>query len=355
MAKAQTTTPTNEFVETLMKNEWKKAEAEAKVAQLTKAINEKFPNAKPEFVHGTLKAAISSLIKSKIEQIEGTCVGFGPKQDSNSFAKRKAYEVYNQDPQRAAQDKFVVTDKDGKVVFEKDDKGNLKRDDKGNAIPMAADNREFIDPDTKKMKNSRWGKALGEVIQRDAYFIVNVNGKNKFVRAFGDFDVKMGYKYTIYGSLSAKGYITVPKNGPGVKDGKLLDDVVYWNLFNGTAQDDDLAVPLGESVDVLKNKPIVTKGFVTTVRQAGSRMMVVINDDSMPEGMVCFVADEALNEEAETLSAGNEIVLIGRIGESVDKTDGKIRRNITMMGFASNPESDKIASAVRELDQELYS
>lgn len=345
----------NEFVDTLVKNDWKKADAEAKVAQLTKAINAKFPNAKPDFVQGTLKAAINTLTKSKIEQIEGVCVGFGAKQDSNSFAKRKAYEVYEQDPVRAAQDKFVVTDKDGKVVFEQDDKGNLKRDNKGNPIPVAADNREFIDPDTKKMKNNRWGKPLGENIQRDAYFIVNVGGKNKFVRAFGDFDVKMGYQYSIYGSMSSKGYITVPKTGPGIKGDKLIDDVDYWKIFNTTAQDDDLAVPLGESVDVLKNKPLVTHGFVTTVRQAGTRMMVVINDDSMPEGMVCFVADEALNSEAETLSAGNEIVLIGRIGESTDKVTGELRRNITMMGFASNPESDKIASAVRELDSELYS
>jgi hypothetical protein len=345
----------NEFVDTLVKGGWKLVDAEAKIDQITKAINSKFPKATPEFVQSTLKASVNKLLRSHIEQMEGVCVGYDVKQDSNSFAKRKAYEVYEQDPVRAAQDKFVVTDVDGKVVFEKDEKGNLKRDNKGNTVPLAADNREFIDPDTKKMKNAKWGKALGEVIQRTAWFIMDVNEKRKFVRAFGNFDVKLGYQYTLYGSMSKTGNITIPVTGPGVKAGKLLDDVDYWKVFNDTAQNDDLAVPLGESVDILKNKPIVTKGFVTTVRQAGTRMMIVINDDSMPEGMVCFVADEGLNEEAEALSAGNEIVLIGRIGESVDKTDGKIRRNITTFGFASNPESDKIASAVRELDSELYS
>ena len=342
----------NEFVDMLVEHEWSKTDAEAKIQQLTANIKKNFPEGDQAFVDATIKAALAKLLKSKIEQIpDALCVGFSRKQDSNSFSKRKAKEIYAQNPQKAVQDKYVVVDDANKVVFEVDPKTKERILDPvtKEPIPVAADNREFVDQ-AGKMKNSRWGKALGEKIQRDAYFIVG----GKFVRAFGNFDVKMGYMYTIYGSMSAKGYITVPEQGPGVRGGVMLDDVAYWDAVNKVAQADDLAVSLGDTKDVLKNKPLVTKGFVTTVRQAGTRVMVVLNDDTMPEGMVCFTDDEAMNKEAELLGSGNEIIVIGRMSENEDKVTHELRRSISMLGFASNPESDKIASAVRGLDSVLY-
>jgi len=339
------------FVETLVKNDWTTANAEAKVKQLTEAIQKKYPSATPEFVENTLKSAINTLTKSKIEVIQGVCVGFGKKQDSNSFAKMKAKEVWDQNPKLAADEKYVVVDADGSVVFETDDKGVQKVDKNGSPIPVWADNREFIDPDTKKMKNSRWGKALGEVIQRDAFFIVN----GKFARAFGNFDVQMGHEYQIFGTTSKKGYITIPKNSPGVKHVRMLEDAEYWTLVNKVAQVDDLAVQLGDVATMDKNKPVVTKGTVTTAREAGAFYMIVVTDDSYPDGYMCFSADEALNVECEALGAGNEIILVGKTGQSVDKVTKEVRKNISVYGFACNPESDKIAGAVRSLDDILYS
>lgn len=339
-----------DYIEQLMKSEYTKEQATEKVKQLTEALAKKFPAATAEFMDKTLKSAIQTLTKSKIEVITGLCVGFGKKQDSNNFTKMKAAEVWTQNPKLAVAEKWVVTDSNNSVVFETDDKGIQKKDKNGNPIPVWADNREFIDPDTKKMKNSRYGKALGENIQRDAYFIVG----GKFVRAFGNFDVQMGHEYQIFGTMSKKGYISIPKNSPGVKHVRMLEDVEYWNAVNAVAQKDDLAMSLGDVAVMAKNKPMATKGTVTVSRQAGSSWMVVITDDSFPDGYVCFAADEALNAECEALGAGNEIIVVGKTSESVDKETKEVRKNISLYGFASNPESDKIAGAVRGLDDILY-
>jgi len=339
------------YVDTLVKNDWTQANAEAKVKQLEDAIKKKFPAATPEFIAKTMTAAINTLTKSKIEVISGLCVGFGKKQDSNNFAKMKAKEIWDQNSTTAVAEKYVVVDSAGAVVFELDDKGKQIKDTHGNAVPVWADNRQFIDPDTQKMKNSRWGKALGENIQRDAYFIVD----GKFVRAFGNFDVQMGHEYQIFGTMSKKGYITIPKNSPGVKHVRMLDDIVYWKAVDTVAQKDDLAVPLGDVFDMAKNKPVVTKGTVTAARAAGSSYMIVITDETYPDGYMCFAADEALITECESLGAGNEIIVIGKTGESVDKETKEVRKNISVYGFASNPESDKVAGAVRSLDDVLYS
>jgi hypothetical protein len=336
--------------ETLIKNDWTKADADAKVAQLEAAIKKKFPNATPDFIDKTMKAAITTLTKSKIEQISGICVGFGRKQDSNNYAKMKAKEVWDQDPKLAVGEKYVVTDANGSVVFELDEHGKPRKDGQGNQIPVWADNRQFIDPDTKKMKNGRWGKALGEVIQRDSFFIVD----SKFTRVFGNIDVKIGYEYMIYGSMSKKGYISIPKNSPGVKVGKMLTSLEMWTAMEKVYKLDDLSMHLGDVADMEKNKPVATKGTVTRAQQAGSSYMVVISDDSYPDGYMCFAADEGLIEECEALGPGNEIIVIGKTGESTDKETKEVRKNISIYGFAVNPESDKIAGAVRSLDDVLY-
>lgn len=333
------------FVEMLVKGGWDKKDAEAKVKQLQTAVVEQNPKETDAFIEKALRHAIGTILRSKIEKITGICVGFGPKQDSNSFAKRKAWEVYKQNPQEAISGKYVALDAEGKVMFD----STLKYED-GSAKPIAADNREFLDPDTKRMKNRAYGKPLGENIQREALFIVN----KKFTRVFGSFDCKLGYEYTIFGVPSDKGYVTVPKNGPGLKIIRMLDDLDYWKIAYDVAQKDDMAVDLASVNDLPKNKHVVTMGTIVSVRESGKGMMVVLNSDTFQEGLVCFTADGELNDEINTLSPGNEIVAIGRTMETTDRQTGDKRRSMSFNGFASNPESAKVANAIKGLDSVMY-
>jgi len=328
---------TKPFVEMLVKGGWDKKEAEQKVKSLQNALVQQNPNEDEAFVEKTIRLAIGKILRSKIERLTGVCIGFGPKQDSNNFAKRKAMEIYEQNPTEAISGKYVAVNADGTLMM-KDNK------------PVPADNREFLDPDTKKMKNRNWGKPLGDNIQREAMFII---GK-KFTRVFGTFDCKLGYEYTIFGVPSEKGYVTVPKDGPGLKIVKMLEDAEFWKLANDVAEKDDMAVDLASVNDIPKNKHVVTAGTVVSVRESGKGMMIVLNSDTFQEGLVCFTADGELNDEINSLSPGNEIIAVGRTMETTDKVAGGTRRSMSFAGFAANPESAKTANAIKGLDSIMY-
>jgi hypothetical protein len=325
------------YVDQLIKGGWDKKEAEAKVKALQAAVIAQNPKENEAFQEKALKHAIGTILRSKIERLTGVCIGFGPKQDSNAFAKRKALEVYEQNPKEAIDGKFVAVNADGTLMME-------------NNKPVPADNREFLDPDTKKMKNRNWGKKLEENIQREGMFIVN----KQFVRVFGTYDCKIGYEYSIFGVPSDKGYITVPKNGPGIKVIRMLDDLDFWKLASEVAGKDDMAVDLASVNDIPKNKHVVTSGTVVTVRESGRGMMIVLNSDAFQEGLVCFTADGELNDEVNTLSPGNEIIAVGRTMETQDKVNGGVRRSLSFAGFASNPESAKLVGALKGLDAVMY-
>lgn len=328
---------TKQFVEQLVKGGWDKKEAEAKVKALQAAVVAQNPKETDAFHEKVMKTSIGKILSSKIERLTGVCMGFGPKQDSNSFAKRKAMEIYEQNPAEAIAGKYLAVDAEGKLLM-KDGK------------PVPADSREFLDPDTKKMPNRAWGKPLGENIQREALFIID----KKFTRVFGTFDCKLGYEYSIFGVPSEKGYVTVPKTGPGLKVIRMLDDVDFWKLASDVAAKDDLAIDLASVNELPKNKPVVTSGTVSSVRESGRGMMIVLNSDTFQEGLVCFTADGELNDEVGALAPGNEVIVSGRTMETIDKINGGTRRSLSFTGFAANPESAKIATASKGLDSVMY-
>lgn len=325
------------FVDQLVKGGWDKKEAEAKVKAIHAAVIAQNPKETEAFQEKALKIAIGKMLRSKIERLTGICIGFGPKQDSNAFAKRKALEVYEQNPKEAIEGKFVAVNADGTLMME-------------NGKPVPADNREFLDPDTKKMKNRNWGKKLEENIQREALFIIDKH----FIRVFGTFDCKIGYEYSIFGVPSDKGYVTVPKNGPGIKIIRMLEDLDYWKIASDVAQKDEMAIDLASVNDIPKNKHVVTEGTVDSVRESGKGMMIVLNSDAFQEGLVCFTADGELNTDVGQLGPGNEVIAVGRTMETQDKVNGGTRRSMSFMGFAMNPESAKVANAIKGLDSVMY-
>lgn len=357
----------SESIDALKASNWTQADAEKKVAEIVAAVNQRFAQSTTEMKEKTIRNAIRTLTKSKVEKLMAICIGFTRLQDSNNYDRMKALEVYAQDPARAAQEHYVVLEDPatgkvtldtavGRVKFREDPKTKAALlDTKGNKIPVAADHREYLDPDTKKYKNSNWGKELKETIQRTAWFIVmDDKGKGHFMRAFGKFDPKIGWEHAVFGVVSEKGYITVPANGPGVTPVRMLDDASYWKAVDAVAQYDDLAVQLSAILDMDKNKPFVAKGTITHVSESGS--MIAIDDDGVAESIAMFADDDAVKAEVQGLSAGNEVLVIATTTDMEDKRNpGQKKRNARLLGFACNPESDAIAANVDGLKDVIYS
>jgi hypothetical protein len=347
-----------DYINALVKANWTLADAKAKVEELVAKIKVTYPAKTPEFRENLLKTAVRTITASKIEKIVGVCVGFTRLDDSNRFDRGKALEIYGQDPSMAIREKYVLVDKEGRVIFATDAQGKPLYDTKGQQIPVVADHREFLDPDTKKYKNNRWGSELPVTIQRTGYFVVNdAAGKGHFVRAFGNFNVKLGDECTIYGTTSAKGYITIPKTGPGVVVTKMVSDVDLWKLVNDVAQYDDLAMTLESMKGLEKNKPFVSKGTLVRVSPSAKGAMFTLDDGTTAEAIACFPDDDLVgNEILENLGAGNEVIVIARTGDMEDKRNpGTLTRNANLFGFVCNPESDAVAGALDDMKDVMYS
>ncbi len=304
---------------------WDKKKATAKVAQLVKKAKEIAPGEKDETIESAVSMAIDKLIASRdSEKYEGTCLAVSDKTDRNGFIKRAALDAYEQNPVVAVQEKMVEVS-NGKVV------------------PL--DTRKFVDA-AQTMENRDYGKPLKETLQREAVFFID----NNVVRVFGDFDAITGMQYEVYGKKSAKSGIISVRH-PGVRLVGEAPANIYKDVYYAI-EHSPLAVPLDQVKDA--KGTIITTGFVRFEKETPFGHMIVIDDDSHPDGIVCFSASEVARDAMSNLAIGTEILAFGRPRMGKDKQTGEDRFSLNLTGVISNPESAKCASIVDSMDDLIY-
>jgi len=157
-------------------------------------------------------------------------------------------------------------------------------------------------------------------------------------------------EYEVYGKKNAKsGIISVRK--PGVK--------LVGEAPASTFRDAYIAVeksPLAVSLDAAKDAKgaIAVSGYVRFEKETSVGHMVVIDDDSMPDGVVCFSGSEAARDSMAKVPIGTEVIAFGRPTHSTDKTTGEPRFSLTLTGIVANPESAKCAGIADGMDDLLY-
>ena len=304
---------------------WDQKKADGKVAQLVKKAKELAPGEKDETIQSAVGMAIDRLLATAAaEKYVGVCLAVSDKTDRNAFAKRNALKAYEQNPVVAVQEKMVEV-KDGKV------------------IPL--DNRKYVDA-AQTMENREYGKPLREILQREGVFLVG----GEITRVFGNYDAVIGMEYEIYGKKSPKsGIISIRK--PGVKLSGEGPASTFKDAYYSVEKS-----PMAVSLDGVKEAKgaIVTTGFIRFEKETSNGHMVVMDDDSVPDGVVCFSGSEAARDAMAKLAVGTEILAFGRPSNTVNKETGEPRFSLILTGVVSNPESAKCAGIADGMDDLLY-
>lgn len=313
------------LVKKLVDAGWEQKKADNKVAQLVKKAKEIAPGEKDETIQAAVSMAIDRLLASaSAEKYVGVCLAVSDKTDRNAFAKRNALKAYEQNPVVAVQEKMV------EVV-------------NGQVVPL--DNRKYVDA-AQTMENRDYGKPLKEVLQREGVFLIG----GEIVRVFGNYDAIIGMEYEIYGKKAPKsGVISVRK--PGVKLSGEAPASTFKDAYTAVEKS-----PMAISLDSVKDAKgtIVTTGFVRFEKETPNGHMIVVDDDSVPDGIVCFSGSEAARDAMAKLAIGTEVLVFGRPSTTINKETGEPRFSLILTGVVPNPESAKCAGIVDGMDDLLY-
>jgi len=304
---------------------WEAKKADSKVAQLVKKAKEIAPGEKDDTIQKAVGMAIDRVLAAKnAEKYVGVCLALSDRTDRNDFQRRAALKAYEQNPVVAVQEKFVEV-KDGKVV--------------------ALDNRKFVDA-AQTMENRDYGKPLRETMQREGIFLI----AGEITRVFGNYDAQVGMEYEVYGKKSPKsGIISVRK--PGVKLSGEAPASTFKDAYYAVEKS-----PMAVNLDAAKDAKgaIVTTGYVRFEKETSNGHMIVIDDDSMPDGVVCFSGSEAARDIMAKLPVGTEVLAFGRPSHGVNKETGEERFSLILTGVVANPESAKCAGIADGMDDLLY-
>lgn len=312
---------------------WDQKRADAKVTQLIKKAKEISPGEKDDIIQGAVSMAIDQIVAMESSQkFVGVCLAVSDKTDRNDFQKRNALRAYEQNPVIAVQEKMVV------VV-------------NGKVVPL--DNRKYLDA-AQKIENRNYGKPLKEVLQREGVFLVG----NDIVRVFGDYDADIGMIYDIFGKKSPGGSISVRR--PGVRLAGEAPESTFRQAYEALSKS-----PMAVGLDGVKDAKgaIATTGFVRFEKETTREMpdgfqqvghMIVIDDDSAPDGIVCFSGSESARDAMSKLAVGTEVIVFGRPMSTTDRQTGEQRFALSLTGVIANPESAKCAAIVDKLDSLLY-
>lgn len=304
-----------------------KAEAEAKVKAIVERVNAIMPDETDEVKANTVSMAIKKLTGSKLEKFVGVCIGMGAKRDQNEFAKKKAKDIYDQNPMLAVQDGYVA------IV---------------NGKPVYLDTREFIDA-AKTMKNNNFKKALPETIQRQVFFLID----GIITRGFGNIDPQVGGEYEVFATKSKKGYLTIPKQ-PGIKLTKMIPPGDLYQMVYDAAGNSEFATDLGDVYDKEPGSQIISNGYVRFTKQTSGGSMLVIDDENTPDGVVCFSDGPEVASIIDQLDIGLEAIIMGTFSVGENKETHEIRKSVAVRVVITNPESAKYVSALKDMDDVLY-
>lgn len=313
------------LVKKLTDGGWEVKKAEGKVAQLVKKAKEIAPGEKDETIQIAVGMAVDRILAAgAAEKYVGVCLALSEKTDRNSFQKRAALKAYEQNPVVAVQEKFVEV-KDGKVV--------------------ALDNRKFVDA-AQTMENREYGKPLREIMQREGIFLIG----GEIVRVFGNYDAQVGMEYEVYGKKNPKSS-TLSVRKPGVKLTGEAPATTFRDAYVAVEKS-----PMAVTLDAAKESKgaIVVTGYVRFEKETPNGHMIVIDDDSTPDGIVCFSNSEAARDAMAKLPVGTEVLAFGRPSRSINKETGEERFSLSLTGVVANPESAKCAGIADGMDDLLY-
>jgi hypothetical protein len=310
-----------QLIDMLVKGGMDKKVAQEKVKAVIAKANEIMKGEDQESIDTVIMIKLKDMLKSaSAEKYRGICVALDELRDSLGYQKYLALEAYKQDANRALADGMVK-----------------KEGDK--LIPL--DNRDFFD-EAKTKPNKMKGKPLPVVMRREAYFVVD----KKLVRAFGDFEAKVGGVYDIYGVMNDKGILNVGKT-PEMRLVETLKDADLYKVVYDVAADSPMQTALSGIEEAAKGTTVITIGNIqhSQVTSNGGTMLVLA-DEEVTDGIVCFSATEAIGTVIQGLPKGAEAIVFGRVMKSGDRP-----KSLVVTGVAMNPGSASISKHLKSLDE----
>ncbi|TRZ49504.1 MAG: hypothetical protein D4S01_08440 [Dehalococcoidia bacterium] len=308
-------------------------EAKTECSKLRKKIESLFPGSSPE----TIEENLYMKLKTSGTELQGDkgeflIVALGPYKDMNFPRKRKALNLYEKDPEVAVNQKYVRIDREN------------------NNTPVPIDNTEFYgNPPDPSRKNNNYKQDIPDDIRRD---VVLLSMEGKILSGIGKLEAEPGGMGTVIGKITDDKVI-VFKNG--WKEHSKVSAQDLWTNTYGALANDVMAIAIEDVWEKAEPyKMIATKGKVvmlTITRQGSGGAMVALTEIGLSEDIVCF-GDE--NDEylkalvSDTLEKGMEVIVFGTANQYVAR-DGKVKRNINMVGLIPNPESSEFADVLAKM------
>lgn len=350
------TTDINNYVKFLVeKGNYTNENAISIINKLKAKIAELMPNDSDEAREQILNLKIRDLVMaSSAEKYDAIIVAMDAVKDGNGYNRYLAVQAFKADPARAIADGIVMKADDylkqlisagknpvdaKKIVDELTSEGGI----------IALDTTRYFDQAQTK-KNNNFGKPLPLRMQREAYAIIN----NNLVRVFAHADapLKCGYAFTLYGSMSKNGNLSLAKT-PAAKEIEALDDHKLWDAMYNAALNSDKLAELYNLHAVKKNHIAIVKGYIlnNTVTSRGDPMLF-IGDEACEQGIACFPSCPEIAKDMESFGKGSEVIAIGRVSKNTGP-DGVERSALILLGIIASPLSAKLMDISSQLDEIL--
>lgn len=347
---------TDDYVKFLVeKGNYTNENATSIISKLRTRIGELMPDDSPEAREQILSLKIRDLVMaSSAEKYDAIIVATDAIKDSNGYNRYLAVQAFQTNPARAIAEGIVMKADD--YLKQLISAGKSPEDAKKLVDPLiseggiiALDTNKFFDQAQTK-KNNNFGKPLPLRMQREAYAIIN----NNIVRVFAHADapLKCGYAFTLYGSLSKNGNLSLAKT-PAVKEIEALDDHKLWDAMYNAALNSDKLAELSNLQAVKKNHVAILKGYILNATQTSrGDPMLFIGDEACEQGIACFSACPEIANDMESFGKGSEVITIARVNRNVGQ-DGVERSALIVLGIISSPLSAKLVDISSQLDEIL--
>ncbi len=334
------------YVDELIASKYEEAEAKQIVEKLFLGIDKLMVNESDDAKELVASMKIREYISlQNTEKHEVLVLGVDDMKDANGYNKYLAREAYKANKTRALKEGIVR-------LATPEDLANIPKlveDIAGDKV-VILDSKKFLD-DKKTMKNRKFGKPIETFERREA--IVFFDGK--IVRAFGKFDVKVGYVYYMFGAVNEKGFFNVNET-PAPRMLEAVDDSKLWEAAYSALTSADNAFRLASVTEMDKGKTVLTKGYIKYVGSAGEDgKMIVISDDGVDDGVVGFSACVDVASDMENLSIGMEAIIVGRTIKVKDRENPAIRHTgITVLGVIANPMAMQYSDVLGKLNEVIF-
>lgn len=351
-------TEMNDYVNFLVqKGNYTNDNAQSIVTKLKARIDEIMPNETAEARDQILSLKVRDLVMaSSAEKYESIVVAMDAIKDSNGYNRYLAVEAFKNNAARAIVEGIVMKAED--YLKQLISAGKSLEEAKAIVDPItseggiiALDTNKFFDQ-AQTRKNNNFGKPLPLRMQRELYAIIN----GKLTRVFASMpnaaSIKCGYAYTLFGSMSKTGNLSLAKT-PAPKEIEALEDSKLWDEMYNAALNSDKLAELCNLNMVKKNNVAIVKGYILNVTQTSrSDPMLFIGDETCEQGIACFGGCTEVSKDMESFGKGSEIIAVGRVNRNIGN-DGVERSALILMGLVSSPLSAKFADISSQLDEIL--